>query len=397
MSGFDDERQRRKQRLKEMIRRLHAGEAPEELKGEFRELLAQADASVVAELEQELIAEGLPAAEVQRLCDVHAALFEEGLSRAPEPELPPGHPARTLLTENRLLRARLARLRELTNVLDELPGAFEAKKTELVALFDDLAQLERHYLRKENQLFPVLERRGIRGPTQVMWGIHDEIRGHLKAARSALESADLQGFLAAAKAFAEKAEAMAVKEERVLVPMSLETLSAAEWAEVKAGEAEIGYAWHTPVESPKPKEGKVEEKPDGRALNLSTGALTPEQLDLLLTHLPVDLTFVDEKDEVRYYSAGRERIFPRSPAVIGRRVQNCHPPDSVEVVERIVASFKSGEKDSAEFWLNIGGRLVYIRYFAVRDAAGAYRGVLEVSQDVTAIRALEGERRLLDW
>jgi DUF438 domain-containing protein len=397
MSNPDDERLERKEALKGMIRRLHAGEAPDNLKREFGKLLADADASVVAELEQELIAEGMPAREVQRLCDVHAALFEEGLEKAPEPELPPGHPARTLLTENRLLRTRLARLRELTDALGELPGAFDAKKAELAGLLDDLAQLERHYLRKENQLFPALERRGVRGPTQVMWGIHDEIRGHLKAARSALEGDRIEEFLAAAKTFAEKAEAMAVKEERVLVPMSLETLTEAEWAEIGAGGADIGYAWHTPVEEFRAEEGKVEEKGDARALKLSTGELTPEQIDLLLTHLPVDLTFVDEADEVRYYSAGKERIFPRSPGIIGRKVQNCHPPDSVDVVNRIVASFKSGEKDAAEFWLNLKGRLVYIRYFAVRDAAGAYRGALEVSQDVSGIRALEGERRLLDW
>jgi len=397
MSSPDDERRKRKEALKGMIRKLHAGEAPESLKREFHGLLTGADATEVAQLEQELIDEGLPAREVQRLCDVHAALFEEGLEKAPEPELPPGHPARTLLTENRLLRVHLARLRELTDALGELPGAFAAKKAELTGLLDDLAQLERHYLRKENQLFPALERRGVRGPTQVMWGIHDEIRGHLKAARSALEGDRREEFLDAARTFAEKAEAMALKEERVLVPMSLETLTDAEWVEIGAGGAEIGYAWHTPVEEFTPKEEKKEEKTAGRALNLSTGALTPEQLDLLLTHLPVDLTFVDENDEVRYYSSGKERIFPRSPGIIGRKVQNCHPPDSVDVVNRIVASFKSGEKDSAEFWLNLKGRLVYIRYFAVRDAAGAYRGVLEVSQDVSGIRALEGERRLLDW
>jgi DUF438 domain-containing protein len=393
---------RRKETLKGMIRRLHSGEAPEGLKREFRDLLSTADAREVARLEQELIAEGMPAREVQRLCDVHAALFEEGLEKTPSPELESGHPAHTLMTENRLLRVRLARLRELTDALGELPDAFAAKRGELARLFDDLAQIERHYLRKENQLFPALERRGVTGPTRVMWGVHDEIRGELKAARSALDGDRLGEFLAAAKTFAEKAGAMITKEEKVLVPLSLETLTDAEWAEIRTGGAEIGYAWHTPVGGWEPggeaeKEGKVESGDERAALQLSTGALTPEQIDLLLTHLPVDLTFVDEADEVRYYSAGKERIFPRSPGIIGRKVQNCHPPDSVDVVNRIVASFKSGERDSAEFWINLGGRFVYIRYFVVRDAGGAYRGVLEVSQDATGIRALEGERRLLDW
>lgn len=404
MSESNNDHRQRKEMLKEMIRQLHAGRAPGELKRRFAELLAQVDAGQVAELEQELIEEGMPVAEVQRLCDVHATLFEEGLEQAPLPELESGHPAHTLLTENRFLRGFLVRLRELVDTLEELPDAFGAKKDELERLFEELGQFELHYLRKENQLFPVLERRGVRGPTQVMWGIHDEIRRDYKAARLALEENRRDDFLAGARTFSQKAEAMIVKEERVLIPMSLETLTDGEWAEIRAGEADIGYAWHTPVESWTPensevkKEGKVEDKSgNDQVLPLSTGALSLEQLDLMLTHLPVDLTYVDSSDEVRYYSAGKERIFPRSPGVIGRRVQNCHPPDSVHIVNRIVESFKRGEKDSAGFWINLGGRMIYIRYFALRDAAGTYQGVIEVSQDVTHIRALEGERRLLDW
>ncbi len=132
-------------------------------------------------------------------------------------------------------------------------------------------------------------------------------------------------------------------------------------------------------------------------VELDRGALTPEQIDLMLTHLPVDVSFVDEHDTVRYYSASPNRIFRRTPTVIGRKVQNCHPPDSVAVVERIVEAFRRGERDTAEFWIELNGRFIHIRYFALRDKAGAYRGVLEVSQDATGIRGLRGERRLLDW
>jgi DUF438 domain-containing protein len=133
------------------------------------------------------------------------------------------------------------------------------------------------------------------------------------------------------------------------------------------------------------------------SIALDTGTLTSEQVNLLLTHLPLDVSFVDEKDEVAYYSATPERIFPRSPGVIGRNVRNCHPPKSVATVEKILAAFRAGTKDHADFWITMRGRFLHIRYFAVRDAQGAYRGCLEVSQDVTGIRALEGERRLLDW
>ena len=132
-------------------------------------------------------------------------------------------------------------------------------------------------------------------------------------------------------------------------------------------------------------------------LSLSTGSLTLEQVDLLLTHLPVDVSFVDERDTVRYYSATRDRIFARTPAVIGRKVQNCHPGKSVHIVDAILKAFKAGDKDTAEFWIEIEGKFIYIRYFAVRDSARAYRGCLEVSQDVTGIRALKGQKRLLDW
>jgi DUF438 domain-containing protein len=111
----------------------------------------------------------------------------------------------------------------------------------------------------------------------------------------------------------------------------------------------------------------------------------------------VDLTFVDEADEVRYYSATKDRIFARAPGIIGKRVQDCHPPKSVHVVNKILDEFKAGTRDAAEFWMMFGEQFVHIRYFALRDGDGNYRGTLEVSQEVSGVRALEGERRLLDW
>jgi DUF438 domain-containing protein len=132
-------------------------------------------------------------------------------------------------------------------------------------------------------------------------------------------------------------------------------------------------------------------------LDLDTGALSLELINLVLTHLPVDVSFVDDKDTVRYYSENKHRIFPRSPGVIGRKVQNCHPAKSIDVVDRILKAFRAGTRDTAEFWIETGRKFVHIRYFAVRDAGGRYRGCLEVSQDVTRIRFLAGQKRLLDW
>jgi hypothetical protein len=193
-------------------------------------------------------------------------------------------------------------------------------------------------------------------------------------------------------------EDMIYKEERILFPTALDALSDGEWDVMAAGEGEIGFAW---IDAPKvASDTAVPESAAGTAaehlLPLTTGALSLAQLDLMLRALPVDVTFVDETGRVRYYSEG-ERVFPRSPAVIGREVRNCHPPKSVAVVERIVEEFRAGTKDIAEFWIELGERIVHIRYFALRDPDNTYRGVLEVSQDVTAIRSLEGQRRLLDW
>lgn len=132
-------------------------------------------------------------------------------------------------------------------------------------------------------------------------------------------------------------------------------------------------------------------------IQFPTGELSVEQAELVFNHLPVDITFVDENDEVRYFSTPKHRIFPRTAAIIGRKIQNCHPPESVSVVDRIVDSFKKGEKEVASFWLHMGSKYVLIQYFAVRDKENKYRGVLEVSQEISEIQEIKGDRKLLDW
>jgi DUF438 domain-containing protein len=193
---------------------------------------------------------------------------------------------------------------------------------------------------------------------------------------------------------------MIYKEEHILFPMTLETLNDDDWAKVMSGEEEIGYAWIEPEKGWQPTSAAAQiEVMAGKvgSLNLDTGQLTAEQVNLMLTHLPVDLSFVNENDEVIYYSNTEDRIFPRSPGIIGRKVQNCHPPKSIDMVEKILDEFKAGNKDTADFWIQMRGRFILIRYFALRDSKGAYKGCLEVSQDVTDIRSLQGQKRLLDW
>jgi DUF438 domain-containing protein len=377
----------REERLKGIIRDLHATENVAAAKERFRELIKDVAPWEIGRMEQSLMKEGLPETEVKRLCSVHVEVFKESLDQKSVPGLPAGHPVHTLMRENR----------EAERLAAGLEAAAGPKAA--AALLERLAEIDRHFLRKEHQLFPVLEQKGFSGPSKVMWALHDDIRILIKDARekAAAGTADPKGL----SFLATQVRDMVYKEEHILFPAALEMLAEEDWGKVAAGEGEIGFAWGLAPEQPwRPAAGAAPAEFLARAagsIALDTGTLTAEQINLMLTHLPVDLSFVDESDEVRYYSATRERIFPRSPGVIGRKVQNCHPPKSVGTVERILAEFKAGRQDHADFWIRMRGRFLHIRYFAMRDAQGAYRGCLEVSQDVTEIRGLEGERRLLDW
>jgi DUF438 domain-containing protein len=381
----------REETLKGIIKDLHANEDVGAAKERFRELIKDVAPWEIGKIEQTLIKEGLPESEVKRLCSVHVEVFKESLDQKSVPGLPAGHPVHTLMRENREAERILA---ELEAVAD--PRAEAARVAELLAR---LAGIDVHYLRKENQLFPVLEVKGVSGPSKVMWAVHDDIRILLKDAREAAAAGTLSA--ERLKFLATQVRDMVYKEEHILFPMALELLTEEEWGKVEAGEGEIGFAWGLAPEQPWKAAGTGAPAEylarHAGSVSLDTGSLTAEQINLMLTHLPVDLSFVNEHDEVMYYSASPERIFPRSPGVIGRRVQNCHPPKSVGTVERILSEFKAGTKSTAEFWIQMRGRFLLIKYFAMRDPDGKYRGCLEVSQDVTAIRALDGERRLLDW
>ena len=392
-----DPKEARKEALKSILRDLHEGVDIEILRRHFAELVIDVSASEIAEIEQSLIDEGLPEEEVKRLCDVHVEVFRHSLDEQEVPRPPDGHPVHTLMVENRASENIMV---EIEALIGE-PSTLGEHMAELGALVERLGEIEKHYLRKENQLFPRLEAKGMSGPSQVMWAIHDDIRAVLKKASAQMEEGDV-GVAGTLDELIVTIRDMIYKEENILFPMSMEALTTEDWLKVKEGEEEIGYAWIEPLVDWSPK---IEEAPQVDAAppagevkaELDVGSLTHEQINLVLTHLPIDITYVDEDDKVAYYSQGKERIFPRSPGIIGRAVEKCHPPKSVHVVEKIVEAFKSGESDVASFWIDLSGRLVQIRYFAVRDDEGNYRGTLEVSQDVTDIKKLEGEKRLLDW
>lgn len=389
--------------LHQIVKDLHAGKSVDEVKPLFEQAIADVEASEIAAMEQKLIESGVPDTEIKRLCDVHVKVFAEALEGHKPIEAPAGHPMDTFQRENQALLRVTASLRKLAEAIGEPPdGVLWARlKGELAGGVERLAEVEKHYLRKENQLFPFLEKHGVEGPSKVMWALHDDIRALIKRARQTIADDDAATAVSTSLVLAQTVDDMVNKEEKILHPMAMDTLSEEEWAAIRSGEGEIGYAFITEVPA-WPAEGAAAagethvEPGAGGLLDVKTGRLSPEQLNLILTALPIDFQFVDEHDRVCFYSEG-ERVFPRSPGVIGRKVQNCHPPASVEKVQQIIDAFRAGEKDSAEFWIEIQGKFLHIRYFALRDAAGAYRGVLETVQDATAIRALQGQRRLLDW
>jgi len=415
MPDQDDRlRLERQEELKRIIKDLHAGATVKELRKRFAAIIKDTAAEEIADMENALIQEGFPVEEIQRLCEVHAEVFDKALKEKGKPTKIPGHPVHTFIKENRETKIRLKEMKRAAKKIKEGRPA-EREIAAFKSFFDAFREIEKHYARKENQLFPALEAKGFTGPTKVMWGKHDEIRGHLKKVGDSLASGDVAGLKDGFVTLYSAVKKMIFLEEKILYPTAGRKLKTADWARIKNGEAAIGYAWIKPSDvwdarlaeslstlaaadetrRPVPAEA-VPSAPAG-AQSLSQGRLTPEQIDLMLKHLPVDITFVDENDRVAYYSDTPERIFPRSPEIIGRKVQNCHPPKSVHIVNDIVQAFKDGTKDVAEFWIQRDGAFVHIRYFAVRDAAGAYRGTIEVSQAIAPLRALEGERRLLNW
>lgn len=413
MSEFINNHSLRKEKLKEALWQIHEGKPYQEVKAVFKDILSNASAGEIAEIEQALITEGLPVEDIQYLCDVHVAMFRESLDQQTLPEMTPGHPVYTFQAENEL--AALA-LNDSRLAVERYKAQADAEsRQKLLDSMKKLKMYDNHYLRKENLLFPFLEKYGFSGPSNVMWSIHDDIRKGWKQMIATLESTRPDSRELAQeleKHFTPLENAireMFYKEEHILLPNALERLTDADWRAIYTQEEEFGFSFATRgtewqdsvVQIPVEKDTIIQNTQPERTepmsdFPLTNGDLTIKQIDMMLKNLPVDITFVDENDTVRYYSETPERIFKRTAAIIGRKVQNCHPPASVDKVVRIVEDFRAGKRDVAEFWIQMKGKFIHIRYFAMRDASGAYKGTLEVSQDLTELRKLEGEKRLLD-
>jgi uncharacterized protein len=408
MSELIDNSRERKDLLKHMILQLHEGVAPDEVKKRLVELLTKVPYGDVVEVEQELISEGLPETEVLRLCDIHSQALEGAIDLSAAKIVPPGHPVDTFKKENRELELVIKVINDLFHDVEKLFG--EAGGTVYVqrmqALFNSLMDVDKHYRRKENLLFPFLEKYGITGPPTVMWGKHNEIRQLLKNALDSLSIQDerslpvlknkIEMFL---KPAANAIPDMIMKEEEILFPMCMDKLSDDEWYEIYSQTNEIGYCLYDPTIEWKPQGKVLSENKSAEAdvIRLPSGKFNVEEILAILNTLPVDLTFVDKDDKVKYFSQGKERIFDRNRAILGRDVRMCHPPSSVHVVNKIIEDFRSGKAERAPFWIQMQGKFIHIEYFAVRNEKGEYLGTLEVSQDLSEKRKLSGEQRILSY
>jgi uncharacterized protein len=407
MSEMINNSDKRKELLKHMILQLHSGEAPVEVRKRLKELLKTIPYDEVVEVEQELISEGLPEEEVLKFCDIHTSVLEGHIDQTGARPIPPGHPVDTFKKENRELE-RVAG--EMVKLFDGVTALRDEEMRfyllRLRAGMNALMDVEKHYLRKEYLVFPYLEAKGITGPPKVMWGKHDEERELLKAAIEALGSAErftveeLQSLITLVlRPAVQGIFDMIMKEEEILFPMCMDKLDDAEWFAVYEQTMEFGYCLYDPQIEWKPEGVVVTDVTygAGKSIKLSTGSFAPEEMEALFTRLPIDITFVDRNDKVKFFSHGPDRVFARNRAILGRDVRMCHPPSSVNVVEQILADFKSGKESSAAFWINFQGRFIYIEYFALRGENGDYLGTIEFTQDLTHLRKLEGEQRLLSY
>ncbi|MFP4370281.1 MAG: DUF438 domain-containing protein [Candidatus Kapaibacterium sp.] len=408
MSELINNSERRKKKLKELILKLHEGHSESEVRKELMDSLSRIPYGEVVEVEQELIEEGLPEDEILKLCDAHSAVLQGNVDLSATKKIPEGHPVDVMINENKEIKILAEKIKALINEISENKGEnLETDIFRLRGFFNNLYDVDKHYKRKEYLLFPYLENYGITGPPKVMWGKHDEIRELLQGAIELLQTPDITAreLIASSEIVllpaVDQVVDMTKKEEEILFPMTLDKLTDSEWYEIEKQSLEIGYCLYDPPKAWKPEGAEEatlsEMNKQGVNIQLPSGNFTVEELLAILNHLPLDMTFVDKNDKVKYFSQGKERIFQRNRSILNRDVRLCHPPASAHIVDKIVDDFKSGKASRAPFWINMGGNMIHIEYFALRNDDGEYLGTLEVSQNVQGYRELEGEQRILSY
>jgi hypothetical protein len=408
MSELIDNSTGRKAKLKKLILKLHSGSTEESVRNELLETLSQIPYGEVVEVEQELISEGLPESEVLKLCDAHSAVLEGKIDLSGSKRIPEGHPVDVMKKENSELKKVTSQISQVLMAID-FDKSVDLKENvlKLHTLYNSLWDVDKHYQRKEYLLFPFLEKQGITGPPKVMWGKHDEIRELIKGSIEILRTENIsrEDLMASSEIVLMPAikgvNEMIPKEEEILFPMALDKLTEKDWYEISRQSLEIGYCLYDPGKEWKPDwAGETTlsgSQSVGGHIQLPSGNFSVEELLAILNTLPVDITFVDKDDKVKYFSQSAERIFQRSRAILNRDVRHCHPPASAHIVDKIVEDFRSGKQNRAPFWINMGGKMIHIEYFALRDEAGRYLGTLEVSHNVSVYRELEGEQRILSY
>ncbi|MFZ1918189.1 MAG: DUF438 domain-containing protein [Terriglobales bacterium] len=408
MSELIDNRAHRISALKEIIQHLHSGAAPELVRERLRAIVGETDAAEIMAMEQQLMAEGMPVEEVRSMCDLHSQVRRDLLVQiAPPPSVLPGHPIDTFRRENAALKDVIATMRKLFAEVASQAGNADVREVvfRLCQSANDLMDLDKHYQRKEHALFSCLERHGITGPSKVMWAKDDDARKLLKQMNESAHDCDpiaaaVQQFAPQAERALAAVEEMIFKEENILFPMSLQTFTENEWAEIWAASPQYGWCLVEPQTGyipPVSANAATSAVPKDGTIMMPTGHVSVEQLVAVLSTLLLDLTFVDAEDRVAFFSEGPDRNFARSKAIVGRKVQHCHPPRSADTVNKILDDFRSGRQSVAEFWINFQGKFVHIRYFAVRNPLGEYIGTVELTQDLAPLRQLSGERRLLAY
>lgn len=442
MSEFINNSEQRVQQLLEFSKGMMAGKNGRELIDKYQEAIENVTPHDMIAMEDLQIKEGVkPSAikkDIEKIMNVLNPHLEKYEWEKPEE----GHPLYYLMQENRELEKLLQKFKDNIKKIEFDAEAVKEKEIgKLRSLTVQLQEFDKHYLRKENILFPYLEKKWENyRPLKVMWSLHDDIRKSLKKLLNLLSDSnnfemEIRQLLGEILMLMYR---MIFKEEHVVFPVAMETLTLKEWKQIQQQSLQLGYVYIEPpqknilskkaeTETTKKNATGHPEHPtsqsesdsdythpgslpelesdtvegeialDGVMLGLGTGHLSLEEVKMMINQLPLDITYVDQNDRVRFFSSPEDRIFPRSKAIIGRTVQNCHPPESVHIVEKILAAFKAGEKNKARFWIKMQGKFILIEYYALRDDSGNYCGTLEVSQDLTELRELEGEQRLLDW
>lgn len=395
MSEIINSPENRLTQLVKFARGMALGENGTQLYNQYRSVTETVSPHETMEVLDVLLREGMDHATLKAAIARILNVFYKSLNTWEWEPPGEGHFLHYLMLENRAVETIMTDLKTISKSLftHPTPEGYAQLKDKIRAL----QPYELHYLKKENILFPHIEKTFPgHGCLSIMWSFHDDFRKSLKTLDTLLSrpSIDKKQLSTELGRLFFTVLPIIFREEHIVFPVALRAIPEAGWDEMMAQSIETGWCY---IPQPKPATTRKQELSVNGRIDLGTGLLTAKQIELLLNTVPVDVTFIDEHDEVKYFSGGNHRIFHRSKAIIGRKVQNCHPPESVHMVNQIVDAFKSGTRDHADFWITMKERFIHIRYFAVRDENGQYKGTLEVSQDVTEIRALEGQRRLLEW